>query len=396
MSLKSFEILNKVGEGAYSEVHKVRRKSDGMIYALKKVKFGSLTEKERENSVNEIRILASIAHPNVITFKEAFIDEGSNQLCLITEFADGGDLLQKISLIKKRRTHFAEAEIWDIFVQTLKGLKALHDLSILHRDIKCANVYLNQNGCIKIGDMNVSKVAKMGLLYTQTGTPYYASPEVWKDKPYDSKSDIWSLGCVIYEVAALCPPFQAMDMKGLYRKVISGDYPTIPNMYSEDLSRIIRLMLKVDPRNRPSCEELLINPIVLKHCETSEPLAQNELLNTIKIPKQINALTKSLPASNYNSQKISHKYPEAFHSPPKSVTEPIERIDRLNRIDRRNEKCKKKLDNPPYIAYHNPFKQDTVAKQVQALKEQYDKLPASLPPIRPVYNRVNVKPSWWG
>ena len=395
MSLKNFEILSKIGEGAYSEVHKVRRKSDGAIYALKKVKFGSLTPKEKENSVNEIRILASITHPNVIPFKEAFIDESSNHLCLITEFADGGDLLQKISLVKKRRTHFPEIEIWNIFVQTLKGLKAIHDLNILHRDIKCANVYMSQNGCIKIGDMNVSKVAKMGLLYTQTGTPYYASPEVWKDKPYDSKSDIWSLGCVIYEVAALSPPFNAKDMKGLYRKVISGSYPAIPNLYSEDLSKVIRLMLKVDPQNRPSCEDLLLNPILshyLENIESPEPMAQNELLSTIKIPKQINALTKSLPASNYGSQKISHKLPDAFHiSPPKNFTEPAETVAKI-----KNEKTKFQVDQESHIVQYSPLKQEPEPKQLKVLKEKYGKSPSSLPPIRPVYSRVNIKPSWWG
>ena len=178
MSLQNFEIFNKIGEGAYSVVHKVKRKSDGEIYALKKVRFISLTDKEKENAVNEIRILASISHPNIIGYKEAFIDRNSDCLCLIIELADGGDLLQKINLFKKRRDFFQESEIWDIFIQALRGLKSLHDLNILHRDIKCANVYLFQNGNIKLGDMNVSKVAKLGLVYTQTGTPYYASPEV--------------------------------------------------------------------------------------------------------------------------------------------------------------------------------------------------------------------------
>ena len=87
------------------------------------------------------------------------------------------------------------------------GLKVLHDRSILHRDLKCANVFLNSEGQIKLGDLNVSKIAKYdGLLFTQTGTPYYASPEVWRDQPYDLKSDIWSLGCVLYEMTALKPP----------------------------------------------------------------------------------------------------------------------------------------------------------------------------------------------
>jgi NIMA (never in mitosis gene a)-related kinase len=87
----------------------------------------------------------------------------------------------------------------------VKGLKRLHDLKIYHRDLKSANVFMNQDGRVQLGDMNVSKVAKDVMLYTQTGTPYYASPEVWKDQPYDQKSDIWSLGCVLYEMTTLKP-----------------------------------------------------------------------------------------------------------------------------------------------------------------------------------------------
>lgn len=78
------------------------------------------------------------------------------------------------------------------------------------------------DGSAKLGDMNVSKVSKMGMVYTQTGTPYYASPEVWKDKPYNHKSDIWSLGCILFEMMAFRPPFKAKDMKELYEKVTTG------------------------------------------------------------------------------------------------------------------------------------------------------------------------------
>ena len=99
----------------------------------------------------------------------------------------------------------------------------------------------------KLGDMNVSKVAKKGLLFTQTGTPYYASPEVWKEKPYDNKSDIWSLGCVLYEMTTLKPPFRAEDMEGLYKKVTRGFYPKIPSHYSQDLNNVIRALLQVSP-----------------------------------------------------------------------------------------------------------------------------------------------------
>ena len=130
-------------------------------------------------------------------------------------------------------------------------------MKIYHRDLKSANVFMNSDGTVKLGDMNVSKVAKKVLLYTQTGTPYYASPEVWKDQPYDSKSDIWSLGCVLYEMTTLKPPFRAEDMSGLFKKVVRGYYPKIPTVYSQDLSNVIRALLQVAPHLRPSCDKIL-------------------------------------------------------------------------------------------------------------------------------------------
>ena len=125
----------------------------------------------------------------------------------------------------------------------VRGLKALHGRKILHRDLKSANVFLYKDGTVKLGDLNVSKVAKKGLLYTQTGTPYYASPEVWKDQPYDARSDIWSLGCVLYEATTLKPPFTANDMQGLYKKVCKGVYPKLPSLYSKDLSIMMKQLL---------------------------------------------------------------------------------------------------------------------------------------------------------
>ncbi len=124
------------------------------------------------------------------------------------EYADNGDLFQLINQNQEKGTLLQEIEVWHLFIQILLGLKALHDLNIMHRDLKSANVFLNKDFTVKLGDMNVSKVANQrGLNYTQTGTPYYASPEVWKDEPYDIKSDLWSLGCVLYEMIALRPPF---------------------------------------------------------------------------------------------------------------------------------------------------------------------------------------------
>lgn len=101
----------------------------------------------------------------------------------------------------------------------------MHEKKILHRDLKSANVFMESDGVVKLGDLNVSKIAQNdGMLFTQTGTPYYASPEVWRDQPYDNKSDIWSLGCVLYEMTTLRAPFTGKNMDALFKAVNAGSY----------------------------------------------------------------------------------------------------------------------------------------------------------------------------
>ena len=306
--MDDFQILSKLGEGAYSTVFKVKRIIDNQIYALKKVKLLNLSEKEKENSLNEVRILASVKSNFVVSYKEAFFDEKDNTLCIVMEFADRGDLYQQIVAHKKTAKFFEESDIWRIFIQLVKGLKALHDLKILHRDMKSANVFLFSNGCAKLGDLNVSKVARRGLGYTQTGTPYYASPEVWKDKPYDHKSDVWSLGCVLYEMITLRPPFRAKDMEGLFNKVCKGQFSRIPDRFSDDLFKIVQYLLQVSSIQRPSCEQILQHPIVLKRIEYFKSFGSEEenedkcLLKTIHMPKNLLFLSDKLPKPNYDKQ----------------------------------------------------------------------------------------------
>ena len=306
--MNDFQIISKLGEGAYSTVFKVKRIIDNKIYALKKVKLLNLSEKEKENSLNEVRILASVKSNFVVSYKEAFFDEKDNTLCIVMEFADRGDLYQKIVQHKKSAILFEESDIWRIFIQLVKGLKSLHDLKILHRDMKSANVFLFSNGSAKLGDLNVSKVAKRGLGYTQTGTPYYASPEVWKDKPYDNKSDVWSLGCVLYEMITLRPPFRAQNMEGLYNKVCKGQFSRIPDKFSDDLFKVVQFLLQVNPISRPSCEQILNYPIVQKRIEYFKSFAGEEesedkcLLKTIHMPKNLLFLSDKLPKPNYDKQ----------------------------------------------------------------------------------------------
>ena len=310
--MNNFELISKLGEGSYSTVYKVRRKADLKMYALKKVKLKNLSEKEKQNALNEIRILASIKSDHIIAYKEAFIEEKEKILCLVTEFANKGDLFQKITYFKQMQKSFEEKDIWNIFIQILKGLKCLHDHNILHRDLKSANIFLFNNNLAKIGDLNVSKVTKNGIGHTQTGTPYYASPEVWNDESYTNKSDIWSLGCVLYEMICLTPPFKAESMDGLYHKIIKGKYNKIPEKYSKELNEILKLLFNVNPKERPSCDELLKNSIIKNKIEFFEENnkfnddinnnEESELLKTIKISKNLLFLSGRLPKANYNNE----------------------------------------------------------------------------------------------
>jgi NIMA (never in mitosis gene a)-related kinase len=194
-----------------------------------------------------------------------------------------------------------ERDIWNVAIKGLRALKALHKLKIVHRDIKAANIFLSRTGTkgdnavaaeeylnsmeVKLGDLNVSKIAKLGLLQTQTGTPYYASPEVWRDQPYNYKCDIWSFGCVLYEIAALRPPFMAKDMKGLFQKVTKGVFPNIPPSYSGDLYFLISRMLTVDPSLRPSADQLLSLQILRKRT-SSVPSIVHSNASFLGLPPQ--------------------------------------------------------------------------------------------------------------
>ena len=281
------------------------------------------------------------------------------------EYADNGDLYQKIVEYKKRKIYFEEIDIWKIFIQLVKGLKALHDLRILHRDLKSANVFLFKNGNAKLGDLNVSKVAKRGLGYTQTGTPYYASPEIWKDLPYDNKSDIWSLGCVLYEMITLHPPFIAKNMDDLYKKVLSGDVSALPNKFSNDLYEVVCLLLKINQNKRPNCNEILNNALIKKRIEFFKSMNNNEngennldmddkeeqdLLKTIHIPKNLLFLPTHLPKPNYKKSKIEVIINTNQH---KKLKEVRAKLPKLNLNLKANEETKNSLSNTNTITKQN-------------------------------------------
>ena len=380
MSLNDFEFGKVLGKGSFASVVLVTRKADKKIYAMKRINIAKMDQSERESALNEIRILASLSHPNIIGYKEAFFDEKSKTLNIVMEFADDGDIDKKIKDNVKKRNLFSEETIWSWIIQILEGLKYLHENKIMHRDIKCANIFLMKNGLLKLGDLNVSKIAKLGIAQTQTGTPYYISPEIWEEKPYDYKCDIWSVGCIIYEMCTLHPPFRGTSLSELYKNIKNGYYIPISN-YSNDIKDIISMMLVIDNKKRASAEELLNSHIIKKWIRKikednynflGEEIGINfsknskaNLIKTIKVPKNLGEINRYLPKKRYNPSEEMMKNDnyeimketmkrEKYNSNNNKMN--LRWLDEdLNKINRNNSREKREYDN---YNYNNKYKND--------------------------------------
>ena len=313
--MKDFVVQKFLGQGSFGAVYKVKRKSDGKIYAMKQVNTRKMSQKEREVAVNEIRILASTKNQYIIKFYEAFVHD--QMLYIITEYAANGDVFQRLKRMKQKRQSMPEDVVWVFFIQLCLGIQALHRNNILHRDLKSANVFLSNHNCIKIGDLGVAKLlaASRAMAKTQIGTPYYVSPELWKNKPYNAKSDVWALGCLLYEMVMGTPPFESANMRGLAKKVMRGAYPAVSSRYSAELQGVIKKLLAVNPDNRPSIDQILqMDNVVSKMSLLPEEkveapgTAQSEkenMIRTIHVPRKLRDLTavKNFPGPRYEAEQ---------------------------------------------------------------------------------------------
>lgn len=140
-----------------------------------------------------------LQHPNIVAYRDSFFANGQDNLCIVMTFCDGGDLANRLSASKG--SLFKEDQILHWFVQIALAIHYMHENKVLHRDIKTQNIFLLGNGRLVLGDLGISKVldGTMAFARTQIGTPYYMSPEIFRNAPYNHKSDVWALGCVLCE-----------------------------------------------------------------------------------------------------------------------------------------------------------------------------------------------------
>jgi len=314
--LTRFEVQKFLGKGSYGSVYRVRRLSDNKIYALKETNVRNLSQQERQDAVNEIRLLASVQQNTAISgFHEAFID--GNRLCIVMEYAPFGDLSRALRKRQAQRKLLPEDLIWSYFIQIARGLQALHSQKILHRDVKTANVLRMSGEIVKLGDLGVAKLMKNNMTNTQIGTPHYMPPEVWRNRPYTFNSDVWALGCVLFEMCTFTVPFEARSMEELRFKVMKGKIPALPQVYSGDMQKMVKWLMILEPSQRPNIDAVLDHPSVRRRAhlapepEPAVPQPTNAVggeasdavtLGTIKVPKNLRMLKKRLPAPNYPDQ----------------------------------------------------------------------------------------------
>ncbi len=205
--------------------------------------------------------MKSLSHENIVKIEDSFQYDNNRKFGMILEYCDGGDLSKFIKEHKLKKKHLEESKIIEIFKQILNGLEYLHSKKIIHRDMKTLNIFLHKDGKVKIGDLGIAKM----LLYsscahTVIGTPLFLAPEICQEKPYNEKSDVWSLGCVLYQLITFTVPFNASNYVGLCGKISKGIYDPVPNdikkLYSNELNKLIELILQCNPDKRPTVKEI--------------------------------------------------------------------------------------------------------------------------------------------
>ena len=338
MSL-NYKVIQSLGEGSFGKAFLCQKESDNSFCVIKQIIVQDMNQKEKDDVLNEANILSKLDHQNIIKFYDLFESKKpKHSINIVTEYADGGDLSEKIKERKNKNNNFSESEILDYFTQICLAIKHIHEKKIIHRDLKSGNIFLMKTGLVKLGDFGISKkfMKTMEKAKTMVGTPYYLSPEIISGNPYDAKSDIWSLGVLLYEMMTFKMPFNANNFSMLVAKIQRGNYIPPPSIYTKDLRELVSKCLTLEPERRPSIQEIIRMPIIQNRIKSflDEVQYNKEFSKTITKKYKENKVVKTNEIKGLNV--------EVFE--PKVITgNPIPNMN-IKKIDNNNNNNKKIVD----------------------------------------------------
>ena len=329
MKLSDFKILKELGKGSYGKVYTVRSYIDDNEYVMKKMELNHLKPKQQRECYREVSILKKVNHQNIIKYYSSFLEQ--ENLYIIMEYAENGDLFSLIKHYKRHKKLFEEFDIWRIASEILNGLHYLHTHNIIHRDIKCLNLFITKDKHVKIGDLGVSTIVSSinALHCTRVGTPLYLSPELVKQIPYDYKVDMWSFGCSLYHLCMLDPPFTGDNLIALGNSIVKGTPKPIPSQYSTDLVLFIDRLLSKKPERRPSAKEAI-------------GMIPKDIMEKIKEANRNKVEIKNRPFSSVGNRIITINKEEIKKIGEKIIDEKKESEKEKKNNQKNNEKEKEK------------------------------------------------------
>uniref|UniRef100_A0A452GL26 Serine/threonine-protein kinase Nek11 n=1 Tax=Gopherus agassizii TaxID=38772 RepID=A0A452GL26_9SAUR len=336
---RRYVLQRKLGRGSFGTVYLVsdkKAKQGEELKVLKEISVGDLKPNETVEANLEAQLLSKLDHPAIVKFYASFVEQES--FCIITEYCEGRDLDCKIQEYKEAGKIFTESQIIEWFIQLLLGVNYMHERRILHRDLKAKNIFL-KNNLLKIGDFGVSRLlmGSCDLATTFTGTPYYMSPEALKHQGYDTKSDIWSLGCILYEMCCLDHAFTGHNFLSIVLKIVEGNTPCLPDRYPSKLNAVLHSMLNKNPSLRPSAAEILKIPYI------DEQLQQNlkcKFTNMALKDKTFNCQKETARIINAVQKKIHLQTLRELSEVQKMTPRERMRLRKLNAADEKAKKLK--------------------------------------------------------